>query len=111
MGITKTMDDTKKTVSFDLLVALILEFKKLPPQAVQNEKFSISATYDDEDGDEITISSSAELVEAFEQFTESKPPILRAKAIVVRIKKDGPTWKKVKEIKEDHITQIKEMRA
>ncbi len=81
----KLWDESCKSVSFDRLVELILSFKKLPPKCVENERRVVTATYTDEDGDEITISSDSELLDAFEQFSSSQPPVLRAKAVVMKV--------------------------
>jgi hypothetical protein len=56
----------------------------MPLRAVRNGRVTVSTTYIDEDGDEITISSNEELNDAFSQFVNTEPPVLRAKATVVR---------------------------
>lgn len=48
-------------------------------------------TYLDEDGDEITISTDSELAEAFEQFVDKIPPVLRATAVVQPGRKASPS--------------------
>ncbi len=58
-------------------------------KAVQNGRVTVCTTYMDEDGDEITISSDEELLDAFEQFVHATPPVVRAKAVVVRKKGGG----------------------
>lgn len=96
----KLWDESTNSVSYERLVGLIIDFKQLRPKAVQNQRVSVSTTYMDEDGDEITISSNSELIDAFTQFADVKPPVLRAKAIIVKNKKDDmPKKEERKELK------------
>ncbi len=75
-------DESRSAVSYDLLVKLALHFNDVSPQSRLRENVTVSTTYIDEDGDEITISSNEELIDAFGQFVNSVPPVVRAKAIV-----------------------------
>lgn len=63
----------KNEVSFQKLRDLALELHNRSSQEV-------IVTYEDEDGDIITISSNDELLEAFLQFVDKVPPVLRASA-------------------------------
>ena len=99
----KLWDESTQSVSFDHLTAIILQYKNIPPKAIQNERVNVTTTYKDEDGDEITISSNSELLDAFEQFTDSQPPVLRAKAVVIKknaVSTSGPLPTK-KEIRQE----------
>ena len=57
-------------------------YKNVRPKAIRNDRVAITTTYTDEDGDEITISSDEELADAFTQFVNSVPPVVRAKSVV-----------------------------
>ena len=58
-------------------------------------------TYLDEDGDTITISSDDELAEAFLQFVDQVPPVLRASATVKCSSKQKPEVEQPKEEKDE----------
>ena len=71
---------TSQNVSYDKLVALAREYSA---SAVSpTDQANVTITYVDEDGDTITISSDDELAEAFLQFVDRVPPVLRASANV-----------------------------
>ncbi len=67
-----------ETVSFQHLVDLALQYSGCEEERVSE----VCITYTDEDGDIITISSDEELAEAFEQFVDKVPPVVRATAKV-----------------------------
>jgi hypothetical protein len=84
--LSKLWDEDRSVVSYDRLIELAISFKNLKLRGIQNGRLSITTTYIDIDGDEITISSDDELIDAFTQFVDSKPPVLRAKTTIVRRK-------------------------
>lgn len=82
----KLWDESTSCISYSRLIAQAVELKGIKPKAVENGRISLSTTYMDEDGDEITISTDEELGEAFGQFLDTQPPVVRAK--IVTMKKD-----------------------
>eukprot|EP00565_Helicotheca_tamesis_P006284 CAMPEP_0185726104 /NCGR_PEP_ID=MMETSP1171-20130828/2179_1 /TAXON_ID=374046 /ORGANISM="Helicotheca tamensis, Strain CCMP826" /LENGTH=896 /DNA_ID=CAMNT_0028394385 /DNA_START=17 /DNA_END=2707 /DNA_ORIENTATION=+ len=71
--------------SYARLVALALEYSLAEAVAKEEkEEVDVVITYSDEDGDLITISSDEELADAFGQFVETKPPVLRVKGKIVK---------------------------
>lgn len=86
-------NEETNTPSYTTLVALIRDYKshQTSPLSLSHDDDDDSSssssdvlrlpwkiTYTDEDGDIITISSDEELVDAFEQFINKDPPVLRA---------------------------------
>ena len=69
-----------QNVSYDRLEKLAREYSLSSTTA--GDDADVTITYLDEDGDTITISSDEELAEAFLQFVDKVPPVLRASAIV-----------------------------
>lgn len=67
----------ESSVSYQRLVDFVLEICKCGDDATV-----VAVTYVDEDGDDITVSTDEELTEAFRQFVNKDPPVLRATAIV-----------------------------
>lgn len=90
IALKKLWDESTSSISYQRLVDMALKYKEITGDAPLNE-YHVTVTYDDEDGDCITISTDDELAEAFEQFASKDPPILRAKASVKRVgsKKKG----------------------
>lgn len=76
IAFAKLWDPSTSTVSYERLSAMALQHSNLSDKNLHR----VTVTYTDEDGDTITISTDDELKDAFEQFAESAPPILRAKA-------------------------------
>lgn len=83
ISIRKVWDESTQTVSFSKLSEIALGLymssssKKL---STRIQDASVTVTYTDEDGDVITISTDDELAEAFGQFVNHTPPVLRASA-------------------------------
>ena len=72
-----------QTVSYSKLVGLTREYSassSAPTKA--DDDADVTITYLDEDGDTITISTDEELGEAYLQFVDKVPPVLRASATV-----------------------------
>jgi len=67
-------------VSYNRLISIVREHSL--------EEAEVTITYDDEDGDVITISTDDELADAFGQFVESQPPVLRVKGHVKEVEKE-----------------------
>ena len=74
----KLWNSETKNVSFQCLVDLALKYAGFEHESVSE----VYITYSDGDGDIIAISSSDELSEAFEQFVDKHPPVVRATAKV-----------------------------
>jgi len=94
IALKKLWDESTSSISYQRLVDMALKYKEITGDAPLNE-YHVTVTYDDEDGDCITISTDDELAEAFEQFASKDPPILRAKASVKRVggkKKDDKNY-------------------
>lgn len=90
-----------ESVSYDKLVGLALEYS-FPEDAPHDQsKYEVCVTYLDEDGDSITISSDVELSEAFSQFIDDTPPVLRASAKVKRAVTDEDPTETKSSCKED----------
>lgn len=87
LTLSKLWDESRSAVSYDRLVKIAIGHSDMPLKAVRNGRVSVSTTYTDEDGDEITISSDEELADAFAQFVNSEPPVVRAKAVVMKQQK------------------------
>ena len=72
-----------QTVSYSKLVGLAREYSSSSAATTKaDDDADVTITYVDEDGDTITISSDEELGEAFLQFVDKVPPVLRASATV-----------------------------
>mmetsp|Transcript_430 Transcript_430/g.630 ORF Transcript_430/g.630 Transcript_430/m.630 type:complete len:678 (-) Transcript_430:134-2167(-) len=71
----KLWDEDTSRVSYSRLIELALQYSNLDPENVE-----LVITYLDEDGDHITISSNEELEDAFLQFVDKEPPVVRAVA-------------------------------
>ena len=72
-----------QTVSYSKLVGLAREYSSSSAATTKaDDDADVTITYVDEDGDTITISSDEELGEAFLQFVDKVPPVLRARANV-----------------------------
>lgn len=82
----KLWNEDSQTFSFDILVDLAFKHSNVTRTSLSSAIIS----YIDEDGDTITISSDEELVEAFEQFVDKEPPVVRAIASL-----NGDTVKKM----------------
>jgi len=74
----KLWNSDSDTVSFQSLADLAIQYSGCQAEDV----VEVTITYIDEDGDTITISSDEELAEAFEQFVDKVPPVVRASAKV-----------------------------
>jgi len=75
---SKLWDETSATVSYQKLIHLALGFfHESSSISTSNEEY-IDVTYVDEDGDYIALSSDDELTDAFSQFVNRDPPVLRA---------------------------------
>jgi len=74
----KLWNSDSDTVSFKSLSDLAIQYSGCQAEDV----VEVTITYIDEDGDSITISSDEELAEAFEQFVDKVPPVVRASAKV-----------------------------
>jgi len=74
----KLWNSDSDTVSFQSLADLAIQYSGCQAEDV----LEVTITYIDEDGDTITISSDEELAEAFEQFVDKVPPVVRASAKV-----------------------------
>jgi hypothetical protein len=85
--LSKLWDKSRSVVSYQLLLEVALEYSQKPTKALRKGRLSVTTTYTDEDGDEITISSDEELAEAFSQFVNSEPPVVRAKTVIINNKK------------------------
>lgn len=75
----KLWNESTSTISYSLLTDLAIAYSSV---SGNKDDFDVVTTYTDEDGDEIVISSDEELVDAFEQFIDKVPPVVRAKASV-----------------------------
>ena len=72
-----------QTVSYSKLVGLAREYSASSSATTKaDDDADVTITYLDEDGDTITISTDEELGEAFLQFVDKVPPVLRASATV-----------------------------
>uniref|UniRef100_A0A7S2E5I4 ZZ-type domain-containing protein n=1 Tax=Ditylum brightwellii TaxID=49249 RepID=A0A7S2E5I4_9STRA len=80
-------------VSYARLVDLALEYSSQKKLNDEEEEMKVVITYVDEDGDTIHISSDEELADAFGQFVDTKPPVLRVKGNVVQKTKAAPKTK------------------
>lgn len=96
IALRKLWDESTQKVSFSKLSEIALELylssgsMATQQLSVDSENASVTVTYTDEDGDIITISTDDELVEAFEQFVNKQPPVLRANASVTAKKVKVP---------------------
>jgi len=76
ISLAKLWDPVISRVSYHHLSDIALRYSTLSESKIH----IVTVTYTDEDGDNITISTDDELTDAFEQFSTSVPPIVRAKA-------------------------------
>ena len=86
IAFARLWDGPKSTVSYEKLVYLAIEYSFPDDAKFSLDCYDVAITYLDEDGDTITVSTDDELVEAFLQFVEKQPPVLRARASVKRNK-------------------------
>eukprot|EP00568_Trieres_chinensis_P005705 CAMPEP_0183290578 /NCGR_PEP_ID=MMETSP0160_2-20130417/206_1 /TAXON_ID=2839 ORGANISM="Odontella Sinensis, Strain Grunow 1884" /NCGR_SAMPLE_ID=MMETSP0160_2 /ASSEMBLY_ACC=CAM_ASM_000250 /LENGTH=748 /DNA_ID=CAMNT_0025451209 /DNA_START=98 /DNA_END=2344 /DNA_ORIENTATION=+ len=90
VAFARLWDDSKLTVTYERLRTLAIEYSCPDGAPRPDENYEVVVTYLDEDGDTITISTDEELTEAFLQFVDQQPPVLRASATVKRNKKPIP---------------------
>jgi len=76
ISLAKLWDPVNSCVSYQRLSEMALQYSNL----LGSKLHRVTVTYNDEDGDIITISTDEELTDAFEQFSTRVPPIVRAKA-------------------------------
>ena len=76
--LSRLWDTATGTVSYKKLVGLVRTYYRYDFIA----HYAVTFTYLDEDGDSITISTDEELADAFGQFADKTPPVLRATATV-----------------------------
>ena len=88
INFSRLWSSATQTASYDKLTALAREYS-----SSDDIEADVTITYLDEDGDTITISSDEELGEAFLQFVDKVPPVLRASAAVKCSKKQKPEAK------------------
>jgi len=112
--LSKLWDESRSAVSYDLLVKLALHYNDIndiPPNSLPRDDVAVSTTYVDEDGDEITISSDEELADAFGQFVDSIPPVVRAKAVVTKTAPQTGTAAPAATTKYSRLEHVKRQRA
>lgn len=108
IAIKKLWDTSTSTVSYQRLVSMALKYQSITSD-IPPEEYHVAVTYTDEDGDCITISTDDELAEAFEQYVDKVPPILRAHASVKHV---GNTTtnnrQKVNKKKKDYLKNLRQ---
>jgi hypothetical protein len=103
----KLWNFTTNQLSFQNLVELILNFTNNNNLNTDSSSIQVMVSYTDMDGDIISVSSDDELLDAFEQYENQVPPVLRAKAHI-KVMTKGEKKKGDKKKKKDYIGDVDE---